>query len=334
MSSQPTGSSPTALLTCSGKKSFFLRLLASSSRAGRIIPVDADPACAVRDHSPDFVLVPPVEPPEAYIEALLDLCRVASARLVIPTNDLDLLVLARATHRFEAQGVRVLGAPMAVVEALGDKLEAGAWLSHRGFHVPHTVALAEAPTLIGRGGFPLVAKARRGQGSAGLAFIERAEDLARLPGDAVLQPHLAGPEYNLDILRDPQAGVVAVVPKRKLAMYGGTTQLARTVEDQELLDLGVELGNAIGHVGGIDVDLIRQDGAWQVIDVNPRIGGGLPTAAAACPAYLDGLLSIGAGQPVRRFLGEYLRGVEVRRDVYYYQLPSNPGEVAVPWSQS
>ncbi|MFH1465755.1 MAG: ATP-grasp domain-containing protein [Pseudomonadota bacterium] len=307
-------------------------MLARSAGAPRIIPVDADPICSVRQHSADFVQVPPIEPPATYVEALLGICREAGARAVIPTNDLDLLVLARARDRFATHGVRVMGAPPEVVEVLGDKLEAASWLEQHGFLTPRTVGLESAAELIERVGFPLVTKARWGQGSAGLAIIEGREQLGRLPATAVLQPYLRGPEYNLDILRDPRAGVVAVVPKLKVAMYDGTTQLARTVDRPDLVALGVALGEAVGHIGGIDVDLVLSDQGWFIIDVNPRIGGGLPTTAAACPAYVDALLAICAGVPVEPFLGGYRRAVEVRRDVYYYVHPASPGDTIAPWN--
>ena len=62
-----------------------------------------------------------------------------------------------------------------------------------------------------------------------------------------------------------------------------------TVEDQRLERLGEIIGRRLRHVGSLDCDLMMTESGPQVIDLNPRIGGGYPfshLAGANLPAAL------------------------------------------------
>jgi carbamoyl-phosphate synthase large subunit len=163
------------LLTCAGRKSYLVPLLRSSARCGRLIAADLDPRATLRHHVDAFRAVPPVSEPEAYVEALLALCRDEGVSAILPQNDLDLGVLARFAGTFAEAGVRVLGAPEAVVAAVGDKLRLADWLAEHDLpSVPTRELDGDDP------GFPLMAKARVGQGSVGLRRVDGPDDLARL----------------------------------------------------------------------------------------------------------------------------------------------------------
>ena len=308
------------LITTAGRKYATYAALAASSRAGRLVTTDADPASAIARRAPLFRRVPPVADEARFVEALLELCTATRVDCLLPLNDRDLGPLARAADRFRAAGVRCLGVSEGIEAAMRDKLEAARWLTRQGFATPPTVEVTEARDLARDRGLPLLAKARAGQGSQGLTQVTDEAGLARLDPDLVVQPRLAGVEHNLDILRDPVRGVVSVVVKRKLAMRDGSTERAVTVEDPDLVDLGVSLGDALGLVGPADVDVLVTAEGPVVLDVNPRLGGGFPFAAAACPAYVDALLDIGRGKEVAPFLGRYQIGLTVYREAVYLPL--------------
>lgn len=287
--------------------------------AGRVVAVDADPLATVREKVEIFRVVPALADNEAYVSALLRLCHEFGIDCVLPVNDLDLLVLAESRDLFEGLGVRVMGAEADVVKVLGDKLEAARWLESQGVPCVETASASEADTLLSDHDFPLVAKARFGQGGERLRLCRGRDDLEALDEDMVVQPRLETEEYNLDILRDPAKGVLSVVPKRKLAMHGGWTEKSVSVDEPALIDLGSRLGDAVAHVGGIDVDVMRDGDRFVVLDVNPRIGGGFPHTSFFCPGYVDALLSVGAGVSPEPFIGEYRKGVTVYRDQYYFE---------------
>jgi carbamoyl-phosphate synthase large subunit len=304
------------LTTFAGRKSYILRALAASRWAGHLVAVDADPEATVRHVAHRFVTVPPLAEPAAYVAALLALCDEERFDCLIPLNDLDLPLLARHRDDFAARGVRLLSAPLEVVDILRDKHATAGFLERHGLRSPRT-ALAEAGDLA----LPLIAKQRFGQGSQGLRVCREPRDLETLGADMIVQELLAGPEYNLDILRAADGSVLSVVPKLKLAMAYGSTDRARSVEAPELIEVGIRLAEAVGHVGTIDVDLMVVGGEIFVLDVNARIGGGFPFTALVCPEYADLLLRVGRGESPAPILGRYRRDVTIAREFVYRQEP-------------
>ena len=306
------------LLTFAGEKSYLVEVFESSPRLGRLVAVDADARAAIAGFVPEFRAVPPVAEGEAYVDALAELCLELEIHLLLPQNDLDLEILANARDRFEAIGTQVAGASPEILRTVCDKLGVGSWLAGFDLAYPRTVAGSDpsSRTL----GLPVIVKPRHGQSSEGLQLCSGPDDLTALPDDMVIQERLEGPEYHLDILRSERE-VVAVIPKRKLAMRWGSTHRAMAVDSPELVDLGKRLGEAVAHVGSIDVDVIDTDRGPVVLDINPRIGGGFPFTSLFCPGYVDSLLAIGRGDLPAPFLGRYRSGYRASRELRFFEHP-------------
>ncbi len=304
------------LLTCVGRKSYLVPIFESSAHLGQLVAVDADPDAAIRYHVDHFHAAPPVvTEPEAYIERLLELARSHHVDWIIPQNDLDVIELAEARPRFRAHDIEVAGADAETVRIVEDKYQCRQWMEKHDLPYPTTWAGGELETHDGS----VVVKPRYGHGSKGVE-VRKEGDVSDLEGtDYVVQPELRGAEYNLDILRAPRGGVLSVVPKRKLEMRWGATHMARSVEAPELVELGVAIGEAVGHVGSIDVDVMadRSGENYQVIDINPRVGGGFPFTYHVCPRYVETLVDVCRGQSVESFLGDYESGVRIHREFEY-----------------
>jgi carbamoyl-phosphate synthase large subunit len=305
------------LLTFSGLKNYVREILAHSAHAGEILAADSDPLAPIGQHGGSFHVVPRVVDEAAYVASLMRLCTRQRVDCLLPLNDLDLAVLAREAPRFEDAGTRVLGAPEDVVAATRDKLAMASWLAQRGLPSPPTALAGDGQEFAARHGWPLIAKARSGQGSERLRLVRDVRELAQLDAHQVIQPLRRGVEHNLDILRDPRAGVLSVVPKRKLEMRNGSTHHAVSVESPQLVELGVRLGEALRHAGTADVDVMVGEHEAEILDVNTRVGGGFPYTAMCCPEYVDALLLVGLGESPQPFLGRYQRGVRGFRDVVY-----------------
>lgn len=307
------------MLTCSGRKSYLVPILKAAG-AGLLTAVDADPRANMRHYADAYHQVPPVRDAAAYVDALLRLCREHAVTALLPQNDMDLEILAAARPRFEARGARVAGVSAPLTRVLQDKLEMAAWLKRNGFACPTTVRLGQDPMPEP----PLVAKARRGQGSEGLRFCRTRTDFKGLASDSVLQTWIEGEEYNLDILGDGGGKVAAVVPKRKLDMFHGSTDKAIIVGDARLVELGRRLGAALQPLGGIDVDVMVSRNELHVIDINPRLGGGFPFAARACPAYARALVAVCGGRAPEPCKIDAAVGLEIHRELRFARV--NPPE--------
>lgn len=97
----------------------------------------------------------------------------------------------------------------------------------------------------------------------------------------IIQERIAGTEYGLDILNDLNGRFVTCFVKRKLGMRCGETDAAETVDDPALADFGRRIGEHLGHVGMLDVDVMVDEDGPCLLEINPRFGGHYPFAHAA-----------------------------------------------------
>ena len=105
----------------------------------------------------------------------------------------------------------------------------------------------------------------------------------------IVQEQIQGVEYGLDVVNDLQGHFAACLVKRKLAMRAGETDAAETVDNQELESFGKMIGEKLGHIGLLDVDVIVDREGPCLLEANPRFGGHYPfshEAGANIPAAL------------------------------------------------
>lgn len=72
---------------------------------------------------------------------------------------------------------------------------------------------------------------------------------------------------------DRRSRAVSAVPRERLLVIGGESQVTRTVDDHELATQSAALCEAIGLVGPATVQAFRTRGQVLFIEVNPRFGG-------------------------------------------------------------
>lgn len=296
------------LLTCAGPRAYLVPLFERSPEFGRLIAVDSEANVPIAHFCPDFIQTPPVGETDGYMAAILHLVEKYRVDGIATVHDVDLSLLATspALDKVVVNGIRGKR-----VAQFMDKWQLIQWMAEHDFPAPPT-RLSSDP-----GGIPasqqLVVKPRVGAGSQGIHFVDSIAAVGVRSEDWLVQQFLPGDEYHLDILCDGSGRAVSVIPKRKLRMRYGSTDLAETVRDEALLELGVRLGEAIGHTGSIDVDIMRCGGRDYILDINPRLGGGFPFTCQCAPKYMDAFLRIMRGDPVAPFVGDYRAGCQVGR---------------------
>ena len=244
------------------------------------------------------IQVPAVYDPE-YVDITLRICKEQKIDALFSLNDLELPILAENKARFDALGVKVVVSDPKVIDIAFDKYKTAQWVENLGLDAPKTyVRLDDCKRALVASeiAFPLFMKPRWGSGSIGLESIADMEELdiyygllmkkikktilaTASVGDEyiMIQEKLTGNEYGLDVMNDLDGKNVGVSVKQKLAMRAGETDKAITVDLPEIREMGRKIGEALGHVGNLDVDIMqRADGAYCVLELNPRFGGGFP----------------------------------------------------------
>lgn len=129
-------------------------------------------------------------------------------------------------------------------------------------------------------GFPMIAKPRCGSASKGIIIARNREDLDRIhdSGNYLIQEYIADrDEYSVDCYVTRQGQVLAAVPRLRIDVLGGEVTRTVTVDDPELLSLSAEVLSKTGLVGAVTLQFLRDrnDGRLLLMEVNPRLGGGV-----------------------------------------------------------
>jgi carbamoyl-phosphate synthase large subunit len=114
------------------------------------------------------------EDPDGWAELILKVVADEAVRLVIPCRDSDVLVLARLRGQVEARGAVVACPDERIATACLDKVATDAFLRELGLATPATAAaddLKAVDAIVGKHGFPVIVKPRRGTGTVGVVLV-------------------------------------------------------------------------------------------------------------------------------------------------------------------
>lgn len=280
----------------------FRRALGESG-GGRVLVTDVN-ALSPAVHVADGAWQVPMADDPAYVDALIEICRRESVRLLIPTIDDELETVAAAAGRLAAMGVSVAASPARTAAVCNDKLLTAQHLRAHGVPAAETWTPDRVPA---SPDFPLFVKPRSGRGGIG-AFAARdvreLEFFCRYVDRPVVQRYLDGPEYTIDLLCD--GGVpLAIVPRERVVIRAGVIDRGRTVRDQDLIDLARACARSLPFHGPVNIQCRRVGGVPTVFEINPRFSGGIPLTIAAGADFPRMLVDLACGRPVRPTIGQF-----------------------------
>ncbi len=209
-------------------------------------------------------------------------CRAERIDIVIPTVDAEMLPLAAIWDRFTAAGIRIAMTGEDALRCTLDKFALARRCAGR-LEVPRTELLA-ADLDPDSWRYPVIVKPRTGSGSRGISTVGSAAELRALPRDDsyIVQDHLPGPEYSLDVLADEAGRVISVVPRSRLRVDSGVSVAGRTLHDPELDRLARAVVQAVGLTLVCNVQArIDRVGRPALLEVNPRFPGAMPLTVAS-----------------------------------------------------
>ncbi len=277
---------------------------------GHVIGVDVSPTAVGLYMADEHYLVPRSDD-AAFIPTLLDLCTKHGVRLVVPTRDEELPVLAKARGEFLRAGVRIMVPPVETVEICQDKLRFAEFCARNGLGAPE---IRDSPE---NGPFPVFVKPRHGKGGKGTFLVRSRVELdgalARLGGDAIVQEFIDAPEYTIDLFADFSGNVISVVPRQRILVVGGESYVSCTVKDIRLRNEAIRLAKALRLEGHNTIQCFLKGDQVKFIEVNARYGGAAALGfAAGAKTPLD-LVRIVNGKQVEPHVDDFQEGLFMLR---------------------
>lgn len=284
-------------------------LIREADREGRfhLIYSNANPHAAAARVAHEFMPEPTGLDQDAYIAWCLDFCRAHRVDIFIPGKESTALAAEHA--RFAAQGTRVLSAAApAALELIHDKASFYAALDLPGAPLAETrmfdnleqfdAAYAElrqrhpklcvkpSKSVFGLG-FSILDEERSSAALliAGAQYHIGLEDMRRGMAELgqfrtmLLMQYLDGHEYSVDCVGD-QGRLVAAVARKK-PMQAGRGQLIDMRQD--ILDACAKLAADFGLNGCFNVQFRENGDKLHLLEINPRMSGGIGMACVAGP---------------------------------------------------
>jgi carbamoyl-phosphate synthase large subunit len=234
-------------------------------------------------------------------------------RLVVPLNDLDFPVLARARGQLAPALVLLPDADASA--RMSDKLEAHHFFVENGIPSPRSWAPEDVP---GDARFPVLVKAREGFGSRNIHRAADADELAFFLAytdvPSFVQEACLGEEFSIDVFSDMDGRCLHAIPRTMLLSKGGESIKGVSIKDRELIEHGARVAEVVGIKGPANVQCFREpDGSLPITDVNTRFGGGFPVPLAAGGRYPELALALARGEKPEPRLGDFTEGVAMTR---------------------
>ncbi|WP_446809991.1 ATP-grasp domain-containing protein [Methylomonas sp. 2BW1-5-20] len=242
--------------------------------AGHIaVASDIEEQCVGRYLADDFVRMPSKHDTDLWpkVSTILAEHRID---VVIPSLDETLLGWANNKHRFADRGVEVIVSDPPVIETFVDK-----WLAYL-FFVDN--GIPTPATSLGQD-YPLV-KPRHGRGGQGVRVVQERVDMTGMLSQALLE----GEEYTVDVLCDKASRPLYIVPRRRIGVKDGKSTQGVVVRHEKIIEVVGALCEAAQFIGPINVQCFCcLDGTVKVIEVNPRIAGGMALGFAATENWIS-----------------------------------------------
>jgi len=231
------------------------------------------PACRLADKSFPVHRVTSFE----YIDELLNICKSNNVRLVIPTIDTELAILATNRYRFSELGIEIMVSDSSFIALCRDKRKTMALFDNLGIRNPESRD-KNAPE------FPMFAKPYDGSLSTNIHIIRCQEDLTP---EILADPKLLFMEYidrkeykefTVDMYYGADGIVKCIVPRERIEIRSGEVNKGAARKNYLVGYLKERMDKMPGVRGCICIQLFYRESDNDVvgIEINPRYGGGYP----------------------------------------------------------
>ncbi len=276
------------LFTCIGRR---VSLLKSFHQAARQLKLNAsffgtdttELSSALQLCDEGFLVKPTTH--AGYIRQLLSIVKANRVKLLVPTVDLDLKLLAQNKPKFTAARCRVLVSSPEVIDICQDKRKTYRFLIKNGFDTPATISVTSALSKK-KLNWPCFLKPWNGSAGKQNTIVNNRRELSfyaqRIP-NAICQEFIEGTEHTCDVYVDFNMRVCCVVPRKRIEVRAGEVSKAQVVKDPRIMSEAAMLVETLGAGPGvITLQLfLTNDGKVKFIEINPRFGGGAPLSIKA-----------------------------------------------------
>tara|TARA_Y100000591_G_scaffold322275_1_gene338437 strand:+ start:4405 stop:5373 length:969 start_codon:yes stop_codon:yes gene_type:complete len=278
------------LITSAGKRvslvEIFQKELKKFFPRGKVFTVDANPmlsaACTASDKS---FLISRLDHPN-YINELIEICKSENVKIVIPTIDTELVLLAENNDKLISNGVTPIISSLDFIKKCRNKRKIHLFFKEQSINAAKEYKKNDYP-------FPLFIKPIDGSRSSENYVINSKADLLKKHfdnDDLMFLEYFNAQEYQeytCDLYYGKDSELKCVVPRKRIEVRDGEVTKAKTEKNILVKFINEKLKIINGARGCLTAQFFLSRVNNQVIgiEINPRFGGGYPLAYHAGANY-------------------------------------------------
>lgn len=240
-------------------------------RGGQLIAADCDPTCCSVHFADAFELMPRDDAPD-YEARLLEICKTHKIDLLIPTRDGELVRIAKMRNKLKEIGTLITLGEAEALAACMDKGALHQFCRDNGFPVLDVSDVTDTAA------FPVFIRHRNSSLTGGGILVEDRksfEHLALKTDDYLVQAFVEYREFSCDILSSLDGEPLQAVVRERLRLVNGESWRSQIVDMPVLEKLTLDLARALKLCGHNLIQMFwSEESGAQIIEVNPRFGGG------------------------------------------------------------
>lgn len=218
-----------------------------------------------------------------YINSIIEISNKEDVKLIVPTIDTELLVLAENKKIIEEKTqARVLISDLEVIKVCRNKKESNKFFEENSFGVPKEITNEDIKK--GNYEFPLFIKPLDGSSSINTFKVNNKKELEFFMDyidKPIIQNFIEGTEYTVDVFIDFDGKLISTVPRERMATRGGEISKGKIVRNTKVINEVNKVIEILKPIGHITVQCMDTLDGIKFIEINPRFGGGAPMSIKA-----------------------------------------------------
>lgn len=326
------------LFTSIGRRTYLIRYFKEILQGkGEVHAANSHFVYAMQ-HADSHVITPLISD-SAYIPFLIDYCIQHHINAIVPVFDIDLATLAKNKPEIEKHGILVLTSDYETIRVCNDKWLTYLFLKNNNIETPLSfLSLDECLNAIDKRelGFPLIIKPRWGMGSIGIieandeneldilykkslkeieiSYLRTQSDISE-ENPIIIQEKITGEERCIDNLNDLKGSFLYGVPMVIESMRAGESDVVCVIKDTFLQQIAREISSKMKIIGNWNIDALRMNEKYYVVDINCRISGLYPFSYLSGANYPEALVKLLQGEVVPEGLLNSKEGLRAYKDI-------------------
>lgn len=211
-----------------------------------------------------------------YIKNILTICDENNVDLIVPLTDIEIDVFNKFRIQFENKGIILCMPSPVTLNIARNKYTLYKTFEHDN-NVPsiktYKTGIDNIPDIV-----PCIAKPCNGRSSEGLKFINDINELMQIKSydNYIIQDYITGSIYTVDYTRSADTGHDFCIPREELLRTkNGAGITVKITPNEKLSKLVSYIGEKIDVNGTINMEFIKHENKFYLIDINPRFSAGI-----------------------------------------------------------